>query len=136
MRRKRLRQQFVQRPTRLPAFPRERYNDEVGRELLHDLPANTARRGRLLGLGGNYHSLEASVPSGDRRRHGNALGADPRRKRSVLDVAAFRDAPVRREQSRADPEIRVGGIRTLHRGERTLPQERDRCVVDGTFCSQ
>ena len=46
-----------------------------------------------------------------------ALRTDTRRIRRVLDVAAFDDAAVRRQQRRADAEVRVRRVGALHRGE-------------------
>src|SRR5271157_4436495 len=89
----------------------------VGTELVEDLAAGTAGRGRCLGWRIDQGSPDPKRDdgSGDRLKDGGALGTDGQTVGGILDVAAAEDLTAVRQDRRADGELAVGTIGTATR---------------------
>ena len=82
----------------------------VGTELVEDLAAGTAGRGRRLGwrIDQGSPDPQRALGSGDRLKDGGALGTDGQAVRGILDVATGEDFAAVRQDGRADGELAVG----------------------------
>src|SRR5271157_3307130 len=82
----------------------------VGTELVEDLAASTAGRGRRLGwrIDQGCPDPKRAARSGDRLNYGGALGTDGQTVGDILDVAAAEDLAAVRQDRRADGELAVG----------------------------
>ena len=93
---------------------------------------NSSRTWRHMPHGGVGSSASVAITIVSKLRLPRATAADTALrsranaggKRGVLDVAAFADAAVRRQQRGADPKVRVWRVRALHRGEGSFAEDR------------
>src|SRR4051812_46948159 len=102
---------------------------QAGGKLFQDLATHPAWRGWLFRLGRDEKGLEGAIAARYSGRNGAALGADSSRIRRIFDITAFADAAIGRQERRSDTEVRVGRVRTLHRGEGSLPKDHQYTIV-------